>query len=74
MANNGNVVNVNKLMHEYCKLKVSPDAVKEFSSRVVDKLHDIAPDLDKIAKKYDRKTVMENDVIELFGSIDMDVV
>lgn len=74
MANNGNVVNVNKLMHEYCKSKVSPDAVKELSSRIVDKLYNVAPDLDRIAKKYDRKTVMESDVIELFSLIDMDVV
>ena len=40
--NNGNVVNVNKLMHEYSKLRVSPEASKELSGRIIDKLYDMA--------------------------------
>lgn len=72
--NNGNVVNVNKLMHEYCKLRVSPEVSKELSGRIIDKLYDMAPDLDKIAKSYDRKTVMVEDVIELLGFVEQDVI
>ena len=72
--NNGNVVNVSKLLHEYCKSNVSPGAVNELSGRIVDKLYDIAPDLDKIAKSHDRKTVMEPDVIELLGFVEKDVL
>jgi len=74
MSNNGNVVNVSKLLHEYCKSNVSPGAVKELSGRIVDKLYDIAPDLDKIAKSKGRKTVMVVDVIELLGFVDKDVI
>jgi histone H3/H4 len=74
MKNNGNVVNVNKLLHEYCDLRVSPEAVKELSIRIIDKLYDIASELDKIAQKYGRKTVMEQDVIELLSFIDNDVL
>ena len=74
MKNNGNVVNVNKLMHQYCKLRISPEAIKELSGRIVDKLYDIAPDLDRIAKSHGRKTVMEEDVIELLGFVEQDVL
>ncbi len=74
MSNKGNIVNVNKLMHEYSKLRVSPEAIKELSSRIVDKLYDIAPELDKIAEKHGRKTIMEQDVIELFSFVDQDVI
>lgn len=74
MKNNGNIVNVNKLMHEYSTLRISPEAVKELSGRIKDKIYDIAPDLDKIAKSHDRKTVMEQDVIELFGFVEQDVL
>jgi len=74
MKDNGNVVNVNKLMHKNSKLNVSPKAVKELSSRIIDKLFDLAPDLDKIALKHGRKTIMEEDVIELFSFVDNDVL
>ena len=74
MVNNGNVVNVNKLLHEYSKLNVSPKAVRELSGRIVDKLYDIAPDLDRIAKSHGRKTIMEEDVIELLGFIEKSVI
>lgn len=72
--NNGNVVNVSKLLHKYCKSNVSPGAVKELSGRIVDKLYDMAPDLDKIAKSKGRKTVMEPDIIELLGFVEKDVI
>jgi len=72
--NNGNVVNVNKLMHEYSKLRVSPEASKELSGRIIDELYDMAPDLDRIAKSHGRKTIMEEDVIELLGFIGQDVI
>ena len=74
MKNNGNVVNVGKLLHEYSKLNVSPKAVKELSGRIVDKLYDLAPDLDKIAMSHSRKTVMEEDIIELLGFVEKDVL
>ena len=61
-------------MHEYCNLKISPLVVKEISGRIIDKLYDIAPDLDKIAKTHDRKTIMEEDVVEFFSVYGSDVV
>ena len=83
MANNGNVVNVNKLMHQYAVLwknlkgeryKVSPSAVHEYSVRVSERIVDYMPELCHIAMRHGRKTVMEEDVIELFGIIGRDVV
>lgn len=74
MSNNGTIVNINKLLHEYCKLRVSPEAVKELSGRIDDKLYNLAPELDLIAKKHGRKTVMEEDVIELLGFVEKDVL
>jgi histone H3/H4 len=74
MVNNGNVVNVSKLLHEYCKSNVSPGAVKELSGCIVDKLYDLAPGLDKIAKRHGRKTIMEENVIEFLGYIEKDVI
>ena len=74
MKNNGNVVNINKLMHKYSKIRVSPEAVKELSGRMIDKLYDIAPDLERIAKSHGRKTVMEEDVIELLGFVEETVI
>ena len=56
------------------KLRVSPEAVKELSGRIKDKLYDIAPELDKIALKHGRKTIMEEDVIELFSFVENDVL
>ena len=74
MKNNGNVVNVNKLMHEYCSSNISPKAVKELSGRIIDKLYDLAPEFDKTANKHGRKTVMEEDVIEALSSVDNEVI
>jgi len=74
MANNSNIVNINKQMHENSKLKVSPAAVKEVSSRINDKLYDLAIIFDKIALKHGRKTVMEEDVIEAFGFVGNDIL
>ncbi len=69
-----NVINVGNLMRKYCKLKVSPVAVKEISGRIVDKLYDLSPDLDRIAKSHGRKTIMEEDAIELFSVLGRDVI
>ncbi len=74
MKNNSNIVNVNKLLHEYSKLNVSPKAVRELSGRIIDKLYDITPDLDRIAKSHGRKTIMEEDVIELLGFVEKSVI
>ena len=53
---------------------VSPGAVKEFSGRIVDRIVDFTPELCNIAKKHNRKTIMEDDVIELFGYVGRDAV
>ena len=74
MKNNGNVVNVSKLMHEYSDLRISPEAINELSGRIIDKLYDLAPEFDKTANKHGRKTVMEEDVIEALGFADQDVI
>ena len=74
MKNNGNVVNVNKLMHEYSDFRISPEAVKALSGRIMDKLYDIAPTLDKIAQKHGRKTIYEEDIIEALSFLDQDVI
>lgn len=71
---NGNTVNVNKLMHNYAKLRISSEAVKELSSRIEDKLNDLAPVLDKNARKHGRKTIFEEDVIEVLSHVDFDVL
>jgi len=68
-----NVVNVGKLMHEYSELNVSPRAVEELSKRIVDKMYDVVPDFDKIAKSHDRKTIMEEDIIEFFSIYGRDI-
>ncbi len=74
MSNNGTIVNVNKLMHEYSNLRIKPDAIKEISGRIKDKLYDIAPELDKIAQKHGRKTIYEEDIIEALSFLDQDVI
>lgn len=74
MKNNGNVVNVSKLMHEFSDLRISSEAVKEISGRIKDKLYDIAPELDKIAQKHGRKTIKEQDIIEVLSFIENDVI
>lgn len=83
MVNKWNVVNVDKLMHSNAvitkrktkiKFHVSPSAVHEYTSRIVDRLQDYTPVLCEIAQKHGRKTVMEQDVVELFGFADKDVV
>jgi len=70
MKNNGTIVNVNKLMHEYSNLRIKPDAIKEISGRI----KDIAPELDKIAQKHGRKTIYEEDIIEALSFLDQDVI
>ena len=70
MTDNGNVVNVNKLMHDNTKLRISPEAIKELSSRISDRLYDLAPEFDKNAEKHGRKTVFDEDIIEVLSHID----
>ncbi len=69
-----NAINVGKLMHKYCKLKVSPAAVKELSGRILDKLYDMAPKIDEIAKSHGRKTIRDEDVIEFFSVLGNNVM
>lgn len=73
-----NVVNVNKILHEKAVLnkqrfKVSPNAVKEYCSRIIDHIEDNTIQLCMLAKRNNRKTIMEDDVIELFSYIGMEV-
>ena len=71
-----NVVNVNKIMHEEAKklkCNVSAEAVREYSIRIMDHLIDNTYQLFLIAKQNGRKTIMEEDVILLFGKIDNDI-
>ena len=74
MKNNGNVVNVNKLMHENSTIRISSEAIKELSGRIKDKLYDLTPILEEIAQKHGRKTIYENDVIEALSYLDLDVI
>jgi histone H3/H4 len=74
LSNNGNVVNINKLLHEYCKCKISPKAVEEIKGRIIDKLYDNAVLLDDMAVKHGRKTIMEEDAIEVFGIVGRTVI
>jgi histone H3/H4 len=81
---NANVININKLMHENAKqyngklktetFHVSSGAVKEFSTRIIDRIVDFTPGLCDIAKKHNRKTIMEEDVIEFFGHVGVDTI
>ena len=74
MDNNRNVVNVKKLIHENCESRVSQKAIEELSERIIDKLYDMAPELDRIAKKNGRTTIMDEDVIEYLGYVGRDVI
>jgi len=69
MKENRNVVNVHKLMHNNSKLRISPEAITELSSRIVDKLYDLAPEFDENALKHGRKTIFDEDIIEVLGHI-----
>lgn len=83
MGNNENVVNISKLIHENAKLmkglketkfNVSPGAISEYSGRVKDHIEAYAPELCKIADKHGRKTIFDEDVIELFSRMEVAVV
>jgi len=64
-----NVINIKKMMHENTELKVSPKAIEEYSSRIIDHLETNTKLIEEIAKKHKRKTILERDVIELFNFI-----
>jgi histone H3/H4 len=74
MKENGNVVNVSKLMHDNSKLRISPEAVKELVSRFQDKLYDLAPLFDKTALRHGRKTVFDEDIIEVLSFADNEIL
>ena len=65
-----NVINVKKLIRDNTRLNVSPKVIKEYSLRIVDHIIDNTYQLEKIAKKHGRKTILERDIIELFGYMD----
>jgi histone H3/H4 len=85
MSNNNNVINVNKLVHENAithnnekyarkeKFQVSPAAIYEYVSRIIDHITDNTPYIAEIAQKHGRKTIMEQDVIEFFGFVESEV-
>jgi len=73
------VVNVGRLMRENAvidgiRFRVSPDAVNEWVSRVVDRIIDFTPELCRIAKEDSRKTIMEQDVVAFFSIVGRDVL
>jgi len=69
------VVNIGKLFRSAAKpLRVQPEAVQEYISRIVDHIGDSVPEMVVVAEKYGRKTIYEGDVIEYLSNIDSGVV
>lgn len=64
-----NIINMSKLFKENTNLHVSPAAVKEYISRIIDGVEDNVPEIEKITKKHGRKTIYEEDIIEFFGIV-----
>ena len=49
------------------RLRVSPGAIQEYMGRVIDGVETNLPLISIIAKKHNRSTVFEEDIIEFFG-------
>jgi len=54
-------------LRKQCELQVSQKAIKEYMDRVLLGLEINAQRLDEIARSNNRRTIFEEDVIELFG-------
>lgn len=72
------VINVGTLMrsHAYTEkgkrntkdhFRVSPGAIQEYLERIVDSIETNMPIVSDIAKRHNRSTVFEEDIIEYFG-------
>ena len=65
-----NLINVKNIMHANTKYHVSPTAIREYSIRIIEHLENYTPLLTEIAKKDGRKTILDRDVVELFGFVE----
>jgi len=63
------VINVGNEMRKDSKLKVSKDAITEYINRIKLGIELNMVELEKIAKENNRKTIQEEDVINLCGRI-----
>jgi len=80
---NKNVVNVGKIMRENAvlsqgtkkqKFRVSPGAVNEVISRIVDNLEDYTIEFCWVANQDGRKTILERDIIKVFSVVDNEIL
>ena len=69
MLKNKNMINVGKIMRENTKLRVSPSAVQEYLSRIVEHIEQNMPEIEKICIRKKRKTITDEDIIEFFSYI-----
>ena len=69
MLKNKNMINVGKIMRENTKLRVSPSAVQEYLSRIVEHIEQNMPGIEKICIRKKRKTITDEDIIEFFSYI-----
>ena len=56
-------------MRENTKLRVSPSAVQEYLSRIVEHIEQNMPGIEKICIRKKRKTITDEDIIEFFSYI-----
>jgi len=62
-----NVINVGKIFREHTKFRVSPEAVHEYATRIVDYMERNIPQIEEIAQREGKNTIQENDVVKFFG-------
>jgi len=69
------VVNVGKLFRESVRpLRVQPDAVQEYISRIVDHIGDNGPGIARFTEGRGRMTITEGDVIKFFSLMESRIV
>ena len=56
------------------RLRVSPDAIQEYISRVEDSIETNLPLISMVAKAHNRSTIFENDITDFFGLKSSNVV
>jgi len=80
MRRNRYVINIGRLMREKAvdsngrRMWVSPEAVDEWASRVVDRIDDFMPEVCRITENDGRRKILAEDVILCFGVVGRDVV
>jgi len=72
-------IDVGKLMRENAivngvKLRVSPDAVNEYASRLIDKIEDNMLFISELTLKDKRKTIRDKDIVRFFSVVGRDVI